>query len=110
MEGFGIPTGSVAFHTPQAHQRPERAFFEPTLGSLRREGVHQILDLLLAQFRRKWNVAIRLAQVAVIFGDLVLQDQMVAKCIPSQFRDQAMVLMCVVAEVCENQIRRNGGL
>ena len=45
-----------------------------------------------------------LAQIAVVLGDLVLQDQVVSERVPGQVGDQAVVLMPVVAVVSEHQI------
>ena len=47
----------------------------------------------------------RLSHVAIVFRNLVLQNQMVAKGVPGQFRDKAMILMRIFAVMSEDQIR-----
>ena len=46
------------------------------------------------------------AEVAVVLGDLVLQHRVVAPGVPGQLRDQAVVLVPVVAEVGEDEVGR----
>ena len=48
---------------------------------------------------------VRRAQVAVVLRDLVLEDQMVAKRVPGQLRDEAMILVQIAAPVREDQVR-----
>ena len=53
----------------------------------------------LARERRRGNrhVEIRLANISVPLGNLVLENAMVAECIPRQTADLLMVLVCVIA-------------
>jgi len=48
---------------------------------------------------------IRLAEIAIVFGDFVFQNQMIAERVPGQLGDQAMVLVCIFAVLGEYQIR-----
>jgi hypothetical protein len=45
------------------------------------------------------------SEIAVILGNFVLEDQMIAESIPRKFRYQAMVLMQISAIVSEDEIR-----
>src|SRR5579864_7404767 len=49
----------------------------------------------------------RLSDVAVVLGNLVLQNQVVAKRVPRHFRYQAMVLMRIPTIVSENDVGRD---
>jgi hypothetical protein len=44
------------------------------------------------------------AEVALVLGDLVLQDQVVAEGVPGQLGDQPVVLMAVLQPVGEDQV------
>jgi len=46
-------------------------------------------------------------QIAFVLCNLVLQYKMIAKRVPCQLGDRAMILMSVVAEVCKHEIRDN---
>ena len=71
------------------------------------EGIHNESNLLLAHFSGKWHENAWLTQVAIILGNLVLQNQMVAKSIPSQFREQPVILVRILAIMGEDEVRRN---
>ncbi len=45
-------------------------------------------------------------EIAVVLGNLVLQDQVIPERIPSQIRDQPVILMTIVAIVRKDQIWR----
>ena len=48
------------------------------------------------------------AEVAVVLGNLVFQDQVVAKSIPREVRQDPVILMAIVAVVGEDEVRREG--
>src|ERR1700722_5018780 len=48
---FGIPAGSIAFHSPEPHERKECVRLKPALLVLGREGFHEKPNLLLVQLR-----------------------------------------------------------
>src|SRR6516164_23020 len=70
------------------------------------EHVHYVLHLRLEHSRLKGDENIWLAQITVILRDFVLENQMVAKRVPSQFCDQAVILMCVFSTVGKDKVRR----
>ena len=65
----------------------------------------QQLDLALEHRGAERHVEVRLAEVAVPLGDLVLEDQVVAERVPGQLADLAVVLVRVVAAVGEDRRR-----
>jgi hypothetical protein len=73
---------------------------------LRLEGVHDRADFFSGEFHFKRNKHARLAEISVIFGNLVLQNQVIPECVPGRFGYESMILMRVVAVMRENQIRR----
>jgi hypothetical protein len=52
------------------------------------------------------NKEIGITEIPVKFWNLILQNQMISKCIPRQLRDQPMILMQVISIMRENDIRR----
>src|SRR5271154_2019662 len=63
--------------------------------------------LALAQGIVQFHEEIWRAEVAVVLWYLVLQDQMVAPCVPGQFADQTMILMEIVPVMSKDEVRRN---
>ena len=74
---------------------------------LRLKRIHDVSNFLLAELSLERHENAGLPEVTVVFGNLVFQDQMIAKCVPGQFRDQAVVLMSVFPVVRENEVRRD---
>src|SRR5271170_845830 len=58
----------------------------------------------LAQRFIKSDEEIRRAQIAVVFGNFVFENQMIAECIPGQLANQAMILMQIVSSVSKYQV------
>src|SRR5262249_60651339 len=54
------------------------------------------------------DVEIGRPEVAVVLGDLVLEDEVVAEGVPGQLTGQAVVLMEVAARVGQDQVRCQG--
>src|SRR5438309_258165 len=80
---------------------------KPALGALGLECVCEVTNFLLTHFVPDWHEQVRLSQVTIILRNFILQNEMVSKCVPGQFRNQAMVLVGIVAVVSKNQIRGN---
>src|SRR4029077_3677234 len=78
---------------------------EPALCVLGLKGIHEVTHLLLVHLWRERHEHAWLSQVAVVFRDLVLQNQVIPKRIPGQFRDQAVVLMRISAVMSEDHVR-----
>src|SRR5437899_7635297 len=107
VECFGITAGSIAFHSPQSHEREKCLRLKPALRALGLERIHEVTNLLLADFVPDWHEQVRLSQVTVILRNFILQNEMIAKCVPGQFRNQAMVLVGIFAVVGKDKVRGN---
>ena len=66
--------------------------------------IHWTLRRQVASIQR--HEAVRRPEIAVVLGNLVLQDQVVAERIPRQIGDQPMILMPILAIVGEDQVGR----
>ena len=64
---------------------------------LRRKRVAKQFDLATAGRVVKRNKYIGLAEVAFVFGNFVLPNEMAAKCVPRELADEAMILVHIVA-------------
>jgi hypothetical protein len=106
VECLSVTARSVTFHPAQPHEGEEGLLLEPALAVLGLEGIHDVANLCLVHFWRKRHEQAWLSQVTVIFRDLVLQDQVISKCIPGQFADQTMVLMRIFSAMSEDHVRR----
>src|SRR5260370_41063190 len=95
VERLGVTAGCVAFDSSQSHEGEKCILPKPTLAVLGAESVHDLGNFLLADPRLEWHKQIRPPQVAVVLWNFVFQNQMVAKRLPSQFRDRAVVLVRV---------------
>src|SRR5271165_3543243 len=104
IEGLGISCRRVGFHPAEPQDRKKGLFVEPLLLALRVEAVDDDLDLAGAGRFFQRNEEVGGTQVTVVLRDLVLQDQVVAKRIPGEVGDQAVVLVPVVAVVSEDEV------
>src|SRR5271166_6396221 len=104
IEGLGISCRRVGLHPAEPEDRKKGLFVEPLLLALRLEAVDDDLDLAGAGRFFQRNEEVGRAQVAVVLRDLILQDQVAPARVPREVRDQAVVLVPVVAVVGEDQI------
>src|SRR5579862_795672 len=107
IKSLGISAGRVALHPAQSHERVKRFRLEPSLIVLRPKGLHDGVNFFLAGGSVERHKNRGLSHVAVILGNLVFENQVIAKRVPSQFRQQAMILVSILASVSENYIRRD---
>src|SRR5438105_9934096 len=77
--------------------------------SLARKGFENDVDLSSARGFVKRDKEIWRSEIAIIFRDLVFENQMASKSIPRQFRYQTMILVKIVAVMRQDQIRRKLG-
>src|SRR5262245_21672728 len=103
VERFRIIVGRVALHTPHAHERAKQIFREPSLLPLAREAGEDGLDLTPAQPLVERDEEVRNTEIAVVLGYLVLQNEVISERVPGQLRDQAVVLVEIVAMVSQDQ-------
>src|ERR1700733_50528 len=107
VERLRVTTRSIALHPTQAHQRQKCFFPKPPFCTLGLEGIHNETDLFLILFRFEWDEHVWLPHIAVVLRNLILQDQVVTKSVPGQFRDQPMILMRIPTVVSKNEVRRD---
>jgi len=72
---------------------------------LRLEVAAEILRFLPAERLIEADEHIRDTEVAVVLRDFVFQDGVIAEGVPGEIREHAVVLMAVVAEVSEHEVR-----
>jgi hypothetical protein len=94
----------------QAQQGPEGVVAEPGPAGLAGEALAQQLDLALAALGLQGHEQVGLAEVALVLGDLVLQDQVAAEGVPGQLGHQPVVLVAVLQAVGEDQVGVDLGL
>src|SRR6267142_1397383 len=96
---------TARLHATQPHQALERVFVEPRLRALRAIAGQQVTNLCPDMLRAQLHISIRRCEIAIPFRNLILQYQVIAKRVPGQLADEAVVLMSVVAPVSEHQVR-----
>ena len=79
---------------------------EPALTALCREVPIEVRRLSPGDRGRNGNEEIRPSQIPFVLGDLVLEDQVVPKRLPSQFRDNPVILVPILQDVGEDDVRR----
>src|SRR5262249_28812773 len=78
MEALGV-AGDVAFRAPDAHQAEEGLALIPVLELLAFEVLREEVELGPDVLGAEGDVEVRRGEVAVVLGDLVLEDQVVAE-------------------------------
>jgi len=101
-EGLGVFRRRRALDAAEPHDRQEGVAGKPMLVRLGLKEPAQMIDFLLADFLIQRNEEIGDSEVAVVFGNLVLQNQMVPERIPREVRKNSMVLMTVVSIMRQN--------
>src|SRR6266403_5582247 len=97
VEGFRVLFGSPGLHATDSQESLKRIRREPVVVPLGLEAIHDEADLLLAGRLIQMHEEIRKAEVAVVFQNLVLKDQVIPKRVPGQVRDETVILMEIVA-------------
>src|SRR5688572_11954327 len=106
MERFGVFVRGGAFDATQAQDRLEGVLRHPRLAAaFAAESSTDVLDLARANFFVEGDKEVRPAEIAVVLGNLVLQDQVAAPRVPGEVTDGAVVLVPVIPIVGEDQIR-----
>src|SRR3954468_14681999 len=93
---FGISAWSPALDAPQAHQAEKGLGREPMLIALTAERPFEVAHLAGARRTIERHEHVGLAEIAVVLRDFVLQNAMVAKRIPSEVRDDAVILVPII--------------
>src|SRR5579883_3148468 len=110
IERFGEAARRVAADAAQPQQGQEGVGGEPCARPLAREMLEQRRHLAPGKLRAQGGEQVGVAEIAVIFDDLVLPDEMVAEGVVGELGDQAMVLMQIIAVMREDQRRLIGTL
>ena len=97
VESFSVATRRIAFHTAEAHEGKKGFWLKPPLVMLGLENLHEVINLLPVDLLLERHKQAGLAHVAIVFWNLVLQNQMVAEGIPSKFRNKAVILVRILA-------------
>ena len=83
VKPFGVPGQRIRFHASQPQQRPKRIVREPWFVPLGLKRFHNGIYLAAARRFIDGEEHVRLSQVPLVFGNLVFQDQMIAKLAPA---------------------------
>src|SRR5690349_17338374 len=110
IERLGVSRRRVGLHPAQPENGAEQILGEPLAAHLAREAADDRVDLALDQRFVQRHEDVRRAQVAIVLRDLVLEDPMIAKRVPGELGDRAMVLVQILPPVGEDQIGCDGAL
>ena len=94
----------MGLDSAQSHECRKDISRKPVFVSLRRKGFLQISNLGPAHRAFEFYEQIWRAEIAVVLRDLVLENEVVSKCVPGQFVDEPMILVQVGPIVGEDQI------
>jgi len=95
------------FDSAKPHEPAKGLSIEPRATSLGGEMLVEEVDLLVTGRLIEGDEGVRLAEITVVFGNLVLEDQVVTKRVPGELGDDAMILMLVGTVVGEDDVGRN---
>ena len=105
VETLGEPARGSSLDASKAHQTEERFLVEPESIGLRGEPIEHGPDLAPSEIVLQPNEHVGPAEISVVLGDLVLEDQVVTEGVPGQVGDRAVVLMSIVSVMREYEIR-----
>src|SRR5262249_10711196 len=100
----------VALDAAEAEDRLERRGPEPRARRLAGERGEDVLHLSPRHRVGKGHVEVGRRELALVLGDLVLEDEVVAPGVPREARDLRVVLMQVVAVVREDDVGGDASL
>src|SRR5690242_1449357 len=98
-ERLGVALRRATFRAAHAGQAAKRLRVEPVLAALGRKVRLEQRDLAVHDLARERQVDVGPAHIAVPFGDLVLEDKVIAERGPRQATQLAMVLVRVIVAV-----------
>ena len=93
IETFRIPSFNVRFDAANSKQGPKCIFAEPLLASLRAERRKDMASFCFAKCFIQAYEEIGRSEIAVVLGNFVFENQVIAERIPCEFGYQTMVLM-----------------
>ena len=105
MKRLGIAHARTGFNAAQPQQRQERFFREPKpprlAGKMPEDGRHLAARNVVVER----DEVVRLAQIAVIFRNLVFENGVMPERVPREIRQHAMVLMSIVPAMSQDEVR-----
>ncbi|MGC4091532.1 MAG: hypothetical protein QM756_27360 [Polyangiaceae bacterium] len=104
MKRFCVALRRVALDRAHIHQPAKRFCTKPTAWLLRRKMAQQVVDFSFGDLCVERHVQVRMPQIAFVFVNFVLADQMIAERVPGELGDRRVVLMRVFAAMREDQI------
>src|SRR5689334_5264687 len=107
IEAFRVSVFGIALHAAKPHQSQESFLLEPVFALLGAEGLEQKPQLFPVNSVFERNEEVGRSHIAVVLRDLILQNHVVPEGVPGQLRDQAVVLMRILAVMGEDEIRRD---
>lgn len=82
-----MPPGARASTPPEPEQREERIFRKPVPFPLGAKMGEQMPDLAVSDRRIQLEKDVGGPKIAIIFGNFILQDQVISKGVPGQIGD-----------------------
>ncbi len=82
IKGFGVFLRRVAFDAADSHHGEKNIFREPVAATLGFETFKNRVDLFATGGFIQGNEEIRVAQIAVVFYNLIFQDQVTPESVP----------------------------
>ena len=101
---------SVRFEPAQPQNRKESILGKPVFMFLACETLNDILNFFATDRITQMNEKIGRPGISIVLDDFVFQDEMIPECVPSQLGYKAVVLMEVLAMMCQDEIRRGFSL
>ena len=100
----------VRFEPAQPQNRKESILGKPVFMFLACETLDDILNFFATDRITQMNEKIGRPDISIVLDDFVFQDEVIPECVPSQLRYKAVVLMEVLAIMCQDEIRRGFSL
>jgi hypothetical protein len=102
IERLSVLLWRYALDTSQSQNTFEGIRGKPSLIALCLENITDVSNLALADLPPKRDEVVGGTQISVVLWNLILQDHVVAPGVPSQIRDDTVVLVPVIAIVRED--------
>jgi hypothetical protein len=103
VKRLGDPLGGATANAAEPRHRKKRIVAEPGSLSLARKMPAYYFNLLTNLLERQGYEDCRIAEIPVIFGNLILKNEMIPEGIVGQLRNQPMILVSVFRPVGQDQ-------
>src|SRR5688572_30124246 len=105
--GEGLRVAARRLHPAKSHEPAKELVVEPVLAVLARIVVAENPKLLLDQRLAKRDEDVWRPETTLGLGDLVLEDEVVAKRVPGELAGEPVILVEIAAGVGEDEVRLN---